>query len=80
MRISLAGTPTSLGARISALWLWSLMYRIARSGQPAASRAATSASRLAAELPVVNRPPAETQEEVERVGELVAKLLAGERE
>ena len=25
-------------------------------------------------------PPAETQEEVERVGELVAKLLAGERE
>ena len=44
-------------ARTWALWLWSLMYTVGRSGWPAASRAATKASTLAAEPPLVNRPP-----------------------
>ena len=51
-------TPIILAARIWALWLWSLMYTVIRSGWPTASRAATKASRLAAEPPLVNSPPA----------------------
>ena len=44
--------------RLSTLWLWSLMYTVARSEWPAASRAATRALRLAAAPPLVNSPPA----------------------
>ena len=47
-----------IAARMSALRLWSLMYTVARSGLPAASRAATNAFTLAAEPPLVNSPPA----------------------
>ena len=45
-------------ARMCALWLWSLMYTVARSGCPALSRAVTKASRLVAEPPLVKIPPA----------------------
>ena len=47
-----------LAARMCALWLWSHMYTVARSGSPAASRAATKASTLAADPPLVKSPPA----------------------
>ena len=47
-----------LAARICALWLWSHRYTVARSGLPAASRAPTKASRLAAAPPLVKSPPA----------------------
>ena len=58
MRRHSGRTPTILAARTWALWLWSLMYTVARSGWPASSRAATKASRLAAEPPLVKSPPA----------------------
>ena len=58
MRMHSGRTPTIRAARTCALWLWSLMYTVARSGWPARSRAATNASRLAAEPPLVNSPPA----------------------
>ena len=51
-------TPVILAARTWALWLWALMYTVAPSGLPAASRAATKASTLAAEPPLVRSPPA----------------------
>ena len=57
MRMRSRRTPTIIAARESALWLWSLMYRVARSGWPAASRAATKASTLVAEPPLVKSPP-----------------------
>ena len=48
----------TIAALGTALCVSSLMYTAARSGQPAASRAATSASRLAADPPLVSSPPA----------------------
>ena len=39
-------------------WHWSLSYSTSRSPLPAAWRAATMAFRVAAEPPLVNRPPA----------------------